>query len=157
LTASYQVYLLSPFHANLSKRLVKAPKIYFGDTALASYLMGIHDPEVLMEGPFLGPLFETAVFLEHLKWGSFRGDLPPMSYFRTKDGLEVDLLIEDGGRLIAREIKTKRTLDTQMGETVIKAEKLLKRPLNKIILAPVEKRISLGQGIDVCPWHDVEW
>lgn len=59
LIASYQVHLLQPFSANIAKRLIKAPKIYFGDTGLATYLMGIHDDEALLNGAALGPLFET--------------------------------------------------------------------------------------------------
>ncbi len=157
LQASYQVHLLPPFHANLSKRLIKAPKIYFGDTALASYLMGLHEEEVLTQGPFLGPLFETAVFLEHLKWGSFRGDIPRLSYFRTKEGLEIDLLIEEEGSHYAREIKTTRTLNPRIGENLAKAEKLLKRPLHKTILAPVEVKTRLNPEIEVRPWQEVGW
>ncbi len=157
LQASYQVYLLEPFHANLSKRLIKAPKLYFGDTALASYLIGIHDPEVLNSGPFLGPLLETAVFLEHIKYASFSARLPAFSYFRTKEGLEVDLLIEDAGKLMAREVKTSRTLYKEIGNPLLKMEALLKRPVEKTILAPVEAMTHLTVGLKVQPWHRVEW
>ena len=157
LQASYQIHLLHPFHANLSKRLIKAPKIYFGDTALASYLMGLHDAEVLNNGPFLGPLLETAVYLEHLKWGSQRGDIPSFSYFRTKEGLEVDLFIEEGSGLHAREVKASRTLTSEMGHNMITAEKYLDRPLTKTVLAPVESPTELARGVSVRPWHRVEW
>lgn len=157
LEASYQVYLLPPFFANLSKRLVKSPKIYFGDTALASYLMGIHDPEVLLQGPFLGPLFETAVVLEHLKWASFQGETPSLSYFRTKDGTEVDLMIEEGATLHAREIKSARTFGAAFAKNMLAAEGWLKRPLQKVILAPVEKSFHLKQEVEVRPWQRVGW
>lgn len=152
---SYQIYLLEPFHANLSKRLIKSPKIYFADTALASYLMGIHNEEVLQQGNFLGPLFETAVVLEHLKGASFGGQLPFLSYFRTKDGLEIDLLIEEGGKLYAREIKTTRTLSPSLGDALLQTEKLLRRPLEKTILAPVAEMTKLSHGVVVKPWHAI--
>ncbi|MEK7544890.1 MAG: ATP-binding protein [Patescibacteria group bacterium] len=157
LQASYQVYLLEPFHINLSKRLVKAPKIYFADTALASYLMGIHDPAVLNQGLFLGPLFETAVVLEHLKWASFSGEHPAFSYFRTNDGLEVDLFIETGGKIHAREIKTSRTLNPLLAAGLLKTEALLQRPLEKCLLAPVERASTITQDVILKPWHHVEW
>lgn len=157
LEASYQIFLLPPFHANLSKRLIKAPKLYFGDTALATYLMGIHDPETLLKGPLLGPLFETAVVLEHIKWASFASGHPSLTYFRTKDGIEVDLLIEEGTTLHAREIKTSRTFSAYSTENLIKAEKLLKKPLIKELLAPVEKPAQVSEGIQVRPWHHVQW
>lgn len=155
--ASYQVFLLPPFHANLSKRLIKSPKLYFGDTALATYLMGIHDAETLLNGPLLGHLFETAVVLEHIKWASFNPGHPALTYFRTKDGTEVDMLIEDGNKLHAREIKTSRTLNAYSTENLIKVEKLLKKTLVKDLLAPVEKSFQIAANIAVRPWHQVKW
>lgn len=157
LEASYQIFLLPPFHANLSKRLIKSPKLYFGDTALATYLMGIHDPETLLQGPFLGHLFETAVILEHIKWASFKGKHPSLTYFRTKDGIEVDLLIEEGNNLFAREIKTFRTLNAYSTLNLIKTEKLLKKPLVKELLAPVPKPILIEKGVMAQIWHHVKW
>ena len=157
LQASCQIFLLRPYHANLSKRLIKAPKIYFGDTALASYLMGLHDADTLIQGPFLGPLFETAVFLEHMKWKSFQERGGGLTFFRTKDGLEVDLMIEDGRTIHAREIKTSRTMGSQMGEALLRAEKLFRKPLTKTILAPLERRSGISGDIELRPWHDVEW
>ncbi len=157
LRASYQVYFLEPFHANISKRLIKAPKIYFGDTALASFLMGIHDKRLLHSSPFIGPLFETACFLEHIKAASFRTDLSRFSYFRTKEGLEIDLMIESGTKLHAREIKSSRTITSQLAKNLLEAEKLLERGFNKKILAPVERKIVLAHKVEVLPWHQIEW
>lgn len=157
LQASYQVYLLPPYHVNISKRLIKSPKIYFGDTALASYLMGIHDPEVLLQGPFLGSLFETAVVLEHLKWASFSGETPSLSYFRTQDGIEIDLFIENGSKIHAREIKSNRTFSPFLLQPFAKAEKLLKRTLEKTIFAPVTDTRRGSSDIVIKPWHHVSW
>lgn len=157
LQASYQIYLLQPFHANVSKRLVKAPKIYFGDTALASYLMGIHDSEVLLKGPSLGPLFETAVVLEHLKWASFHGERPFLYYFRSKEGIEIDLLIEKGEKILGREIKTTRILMPRFGENLLKVEKLLGKKMEKTIFAPISKELKLSSTITVKPWQKVRW
>lgn len=156
LQASYQVYLLEPFYANLSKRLIKSPKIYFGDTALASYLMGIHSKEVLNEGPFLGPLFETAVILEHLKKSSFSSSKPTLSYFRTKDGTEVDLLMEYENKIYLREIKSTRTIKPNLKNSLIKAEILLKKKTIKSILAPIEKEIKLSSDVTVKSWHHTD-
>ncbi len=157
LEASYQVFLLPPFHANISKRLIKAPKIYFGDTALASFLMGIHNQEVLLEGPFLGHLFETAVFLEHIKYLGFHSEIPSLSYFRSRDGLEVDLIIEDGLMVHAREIKTTRTIKPNLADNLLKLEKLLKKKLKKVVLAPVEDEAKLTSDVSVRPWQKVGW
>lgn len=156
LQASYQIVLLQPYHANISKRLIKAPKMYFSDTALASYLMGIHDPDVLLRGPFLGHLFETAVVLEHIKWASMTGTSATFSYFRTKDGIEVDLFIEQGIDIYAREIKSSRTRTTFSTKNLNITEQLLRRPLHKSILAPVEESFMLS-GVTVQPWHNVDF
>ncbi|MFA5855287.1 MAG: ATP-binding protein [Candidatus Gracilibacteria bacterium] len=153
LEASYQIFLLQPFHANLSKRLIKAPKLYFRDTALATYLMGIHDSETLMKGLSFGPLFETAVVLEHIKRNSFTTNPLVLNYFRTKDGTEADLLVQDGNDLTAKEIKTSRTLNPSLADNLIKVEKILGRPIKKELLAPVPKSTILSKGVVVKPWN----
>lgn len=157
LKASYQVHFLEPFAVNLSKRIVKAPKIYFCDTALATYLMGIHDSETLLNHPSFGALFETASVLEHLKWGTQQGDMPHLSYFRTKEGLEVDLIVEEGSALFLREIKSTRTLTPGLGDALEKTRALLKRKASMAFLAPVEKTTALTSEIEVRPWHDARW
>lgn len=157
LQASYQVHLLQPYHANIPKRTIKSPKIYFGDTALASYLMGIHDPESLLQGPSYGHLFETAVFLEHVKWATNHGAHDPMYFFRTREGVEIDLLIDQGATAQAREIKGSRTITPQMGQDLRQAEQLLGRPLHKTILAPVATEYPLTAGLTVRPWPQVGW
>lgn len=157
LESSYQIFLLAPFHANLSKRLIKAPKLYFGDTALATYLMGIHDAETLLKGPMFGPLFETATMLEHIKWANFAAKHSSLTYFRTKTGTEVDILIEDGANIHAREVKTSRTITPSFAENLLVAEKLLKKHLIKTLLAPVDKSRQISEDVKVQPWHWGNW
>lgn len=110
LEAGYQVYLLYPYYKNIGKRLIKSPKLYFTDTALASYLLGIHDNETLLKSPSFGPLFETAVIVDVLKRFYNFGQLPSLYYLRTRDGLEADLVIETGKGLYLFEIKTSMTI-----------------------------------------------
>jgi uncharacterized protein len=153
LQASYQVHLLQPYHANITKRLVKSPKIYFGDTALATYLMGIHEPTILLQGPHWGPLFETSVFLEQVKTLSMTGDIPSLSFFRSHDGLEVDLLIELDGKIHAKEIKASKTPSPAWGNNLKTLERLLKKPLQKTVLAPVNKSIQISDDITIRSWH----
>jgi hypothetical protein len=99
LEASGQVCLLPPYFRNFGKRLIKSPKAYWLDTAVSAFLMGIHTPEPLTHGPFLGPLFETAVVAAWVKAFHHPG-LPPQLYdWRSRDGLEIDLIVECDGRL----------------------------------------------------------
>ncbi|MBI4227189.1 MAG: ATP-binding protein [Candidatus Omnitrophica bacterium] len=110
LEASYQIYLLYPYYKNIGKRLVKRPKLYLTDTGLASYLLGLHDAEALQNGPSFGPLFETLVVTEMLKRFLHAGQMPSIYYLRTRDGLEVDLVIELNQQLHLFEIKSAMTI-----------------------------------------------
>ena len=111
LEASYLVFLLRPHHANFNKRLIKSPKLYFLDTGLLCWLLGIQESGQLEAHPLRGAVFETFVISELRKAFLNRGE-PPMFYFwRDSNGNEVDLLIESGGGLIPIEIKSGQTLN----------------------------------------------
>ncbi len=95
LEASYLVFRLRPWHANIGKRLVKRPKLYFWDTGLVCHLSGIRSTEALESGPLGGPVFENLIVAEILKAAAHRGlDVEP-HYFRESNGLEADLLVHD--------------------------------------------------------------
>lgn len=99
------IYLLRPYSANIAKRLIKSPKLYFLDTGLAAYLTNWTTAEVLASGAMAGAFFETYVISEILKSYLFRGIDPPLYYLRDKEGHEVDLIIEREHTLYPVEIK----------------------------------------------------
>jgi predicted AAA+ superfamily ATPase len=106
LVTSNLVYLLRPYHNNITKRTVKAPKLYFLDTGLAAYLTRWNTAEVLKNGAMAGAFFETFVISEIMKSYGNKGILDlPLYFYRDRDGSEIDLLIEDGGVLYPVEIK----------------------------------------------------
>ena len=106
LISSNIVYLLQPYYSNSLKRAVKTPKLYFLDTGLIAYLTKWTTPEVLEAGAMAGAFFETLVVGEVLKSFYNAGILePPLYYYRDKDGKEIDLLIEQDGKLHPVEIK----------------------------------------------------
>ncbi len=105
LQASGLVHLLEPWHSNLTKRLVKAPRLFFLDTGLCTYLTGWTSPETLEAGALSGAILETWVFGEMLKGYLHNGRMPPFFYYRDKDGKEVDLLIVQDGRIHPVEVK----------------------------------------------------
>lgn len=111
LEASYLVFLLRPHHANFNKRLIKSPKLYFLDTGLLCWMLGIQKPEQLAAHPLRGSIFETFVISELRKDFLNRGEPPMFYYWRDSNGNEVDLLIELGGGLIPIEIKSGQTLN----------------------------------------------
>ena len=110
LETGYQILLLRPYYRNIGKRMVKRPKIYFTDTGLASYLLGIHTREQLLNGQYFGPLFETVLVTDFWKRFLHHGQTPSLYFLRTQDGLEIDLLVEDENRLRLIEAKSTATI-----------------------------------------------
>lgn len=111
LEASYVVYLLQPHHANFNKRLVKSPKLYFYDTGLLCWLLGIQAAQQLTTHPLRGAIFETWVISELRKTWMHRGNPPAFYFWRDSYGLEVDLLIDQAGSLTPIEIKSGMTIN----------------------------------------------
>lgn len=124
LEASYLVFRLPAYRANLGKRLIKKPKLYFRDVGLACYLIGIETPEQLHTHPLRGALFETWVVSEVAKHFVHRGYRPRLFFYRDRGGHEVDLLIERGGGLTAIEIKSAVTPSSRYLDAI---ENLAKR------------------------------
>jgi predicted AAA+ superfamily ATPase len=113
LEASYVIYLLPPWYDNISKRLIKSPKLYFYDVGLASYLLGVRNKRHLIAHPLRGNLFENMIVSELLKTNFNRGADIDLYYFRDSNGNEIDLLIPDGQDLIPIEIKSSETFHNQ--------------------------------------------
>jgi predicted AAA+ superfamily ATPase len=106
LGASYIVYLLPPYYENIGKRLTKTPKMYFYDTGLAAYLLGIHDENQLQTHPLRGALFENMVINEMLKERFNAGKDSNLYFYRDKSQHEVDIIQWNGLTLNAYEIKS---------------------------------------------------
>ncbi len=110
LEASYILFLLPPHHRNFNKRLVKTPKLYFYDTGLAAWLLGVQSADQLAIHPQRGALFETWVVGELLK-GRYNRSLPSNLFFwRDNTGNEVDVLVDQGLSLLPIEIKSGQTI-----------------------------------------------
>lgn len=114
LEASYVVRRVAPFHRNFGKRLVKAPKLYFLDTGLAAWLLGIDSPQTMSSHVMRGPLFENWVVMDAVKHRAHHGDARPVYFWRDNIGTEVDLVLEDAGGLTGIEIKSGQTLAGDM-------------------------------------------
>lgn len=105
-----QIMLIPPFYENFGKRLVKTPKLYFVDSGLLCHLLGIRDEAMLKESPFRGAVYEGFVASEILKYRLNRGQDRGLYYFRDRQGLEVDFLLDAGNnRLVLMEVKASRT------------------------------------------------
>jgi len=110
LEASYIIFLLKPYHKNFKKRLIKSPKLYFIDTGLAAFLLGIQNPEHLSNHPLKGALFETFIISEFLKARFNKVKTNNLYYFRDSLGNEIDLILDYGDTNVPIEIKSGQTI-----------------------------------------------
>lgn len=135
LQASYIVTLLPPFFANTQKRLIKTPKLYFNDTGLACYLLGIETPDQLSRDKMRGNLFENFIITESLKYRFNQGKDRNLYFYRDSNQNEVDLLLQIGDRYKAIEIKSSQTYNPSF-EKGLKAFESLSdvKILNKFIV-----------------------
>lgn len=123
LKASYLVFELPPWFENIGKRLIKSPKLYFADTGLAAFLLGIHTAEQASRDPLRGNLYENLIVADVQKQLCNAGTRPELYFYRDTHGNEVDLLVRHGRALLPVEIKSSRTfsLDFLKGISRFKA------------------------------------
>lgn len=138
LQASYIVTLLPPYFENTSKRLTKMPKLYFLDTGLACYLLGIESPEQLSRDKMRGALFENFVVTEALKQRYNQGKESNLYFYRDSNQNEIDLLLKRNTRLYGIEIKSSMTYHKDF-------EKAFKR-IDEWVKAPVDGKAVVYAG-----------
>ncbi|MEK6557990.1 MAG: ATP-binding protein, partial [Candidatus Margulisiibacteriota bacterium] len=115
LEASYLIYFLRPFSTNRRKSLVKSPKLYFVDTGLASYLLGINDSDIWKTHPLRGNMYENYVISELWKQTRHAGERYPFYFYRDHHGKEVDLLMNPyGTHWVACEVKSTSTFNSRL-------------------------------------------
>jgi hypothetical protein len=110
----FLIQTLPPWSRNLSKRLVKTPRLVFGDTALMSHLLGLNEQRLAEPANWIGPLLENFVVMELQKQAAWSHVRPGLFHFRTQTGQEVDIVLEDAsGRIVGVEVKAASTVYTQ--------------------------------------------
>jgi predicted AAA+ superfamily ATPase len=153
LEASFQVFILRPYFANIGKRLVKSPKVYFIDTGLLCYLVGLRDPEHAAAGPMGGTIFENLVVAELFKIFIHRGEEPTMYFWQTASGSEeVDLIIEAQGELIPIEIKKTETVRLEMAKDITSFQKDFEDKVRRgYVVYPGGITLPLGNKVTSLP------
>ncbi len=152
LEAGFQIFLLRPYYANIGKRLVKAPKVYFTDTGLLCYLVGLRDVEHAMNGPMGGAIFENLVVADMLKIFLHRGEEPAMYYWRTSHGSEVDLIIETQGGLVPLEIKRTETPRPELAKGILSFKNDFgKKAAPGYVVIPGEVVLPLAEEVTSLP------
>ncbi len=141
LEASFIVFRVPAFHAHPRKRLVKMPKLYFHDTGLVCWLLGVRQPEQLHSHPLRGPIFETWVVSEMLKHRTNRGLTGGVSFYRDRNGAEVDLVIDRTDGLSLVEAKSSTTASSSLFDGI-------RRVRRHFADAPVDCDASVAYGGD---------
>lgn len=118
LEAAFVVHRIHPYHENFGKRVIKAPKVYFTEVGLASYLLGIQSPDQVGRDPLLGGLFENLVVNEILKARYNLGKPSGLHFMRDNHGNEVDLLLESDRQLVPIEVKAAMTWSERMAKGI---------------------------------------
>jgi uncharacterized protein len=156
LEATYIAFTLQPYYNNFKKRLIKSPKLYFYDTGLACMLLDIPDARSLAWHSLRGGLFENFIIVELLKRHLNRGLRPRFYFWRDSNGIEVDLLIERGGKLLAIEIKSTQTLTSFPTNNLKSFIQLIgDNTVEPYIVYGGEQNFHL-QGIQVLSWKSLD-
>jgi len=156
LEATYQVIVLRPYFANIGKRLVKTPKVYFMDVGTLCYLTGLKDPGHAASGPMGGAIMETAVLSEIVKALTHRGIEPRVYFWRTSAGTEVDIVVETEGKLVPIEVKLSATPRPEMASSIKAFQTALgDKTLPGYVVHPGDVRLPLGSKVSALPFSDL--
>ena len=156
LEATYQVFVLRPYFANIGRRLVKTPKVYFTDTGTLCALVGLKDVDHAAAGPMGGVIFETAVIMEVFKTLTHRGEQPQLHFWRTAQGAEVDLVVEAGTQLLPVEIKLAATPNVGMAKGIVAFQAAFGSKAGAgWVVHPGETRLPLAPQVSALPFSEL--
>jgi uncharacterized protein len=154
LEATGEIILVPPYFENLGKRLIKSPKVYWGDSGLACYLLGIRSASELERSPFLGPLFEGFIAAEILKSQTNHGLRKELYYFRDQQGLQLDFLVPRArAGLWLIEAKAGKTVHPAMAAPLLALQRALRKHSNRPIIVhrqshPAVSTSAVAGGIE---------
>jgi len=149
------IQLLYPYSSNTAKRTIKAPKIYFLDTGLASHLCSWNTPEVLRDGAQSGAMLETYAFTEILKSYWHNGDNPNIYFYRDTDQKEIDFVIERNMTLYPIEVKKTANPNTDDFRQ-FKTLSVFNKPIGTgAVICLYKKTISIGENVISVPVWEI--
>jgi predicted AAA+ superfamily ATPase len=151
---SFIIFLLKPHFKNFNKTIVKRPKVYFYDSALVCSLLRITSVKHLHTHPLRGAIFESMVVSEFVKQRTNAGVPVNLYYWRDKTGHEIDLVIDDAGKLLPVEIKSGKTVTNEFFKNLQYWNKLSKVK-RSVVLYAGEVREKRSSGTEVLPWRDL--
>jgi len=158
LEASFICFRLPSYHGNVSKRLIKMPKLHFYDTGLACWLMGIREGAQLDVHPLRGAIFEGWVVSEIVKQRFNRGETNGVYFFRDKSGLESDVLVQGRKSLKLVEVKAGQTITSDWAANAQKIMGMFaktKQPASAVVVYGGSERQERN-GITYLPWNAIQ-
>jgi len=155
LEASFILFRLNPYYENFGKRITKAPKIYFVETGLACYLLGIEKELQLARDPLLGGLFENLMVSEALKFRLNKGLDPNLFYFRDSNNNEVDLLLKWGKDLIPVEIKSSQTWHDNFAKGIVKFLDISNTGTRGLVVYGGDHSFSVSDKVEVTGFRNM--
>jgi hypothetical protein len=153
LESSFLIYLLRPHFQNFNKVIVKRPKIYFLDTGLASFLLGIKTVAQLNFHPLRGALFENLVVSELIKERTNQAEEINLFFWRDKTGHEIDVLVDEGLDLLPIEIKSGKTINSDYFKN-LRFWMNLSQQKKAMVLYTGNQTQTRSEGISVKNWKD---
>lgn len=158
LEASFIAFRLPGYHGNISKRLIKMPKLHFYDSGLVCWLLGIREVSQLNVHPLRGPIFESWVVAEIIKSRLAAGDSNGIYFFRDKTGLEADVLVQQGAKFIVVEVKAGQTISSDMAGSASRVVGILSSgglDAKPIVIHGGDAR-QTRNGVIYVPWDDIQ-
>lgn len=152
LEGAFLIRRLPPYFANISKRLIKSPKIYWRDSGVLHHLLGLGAKDDLIAQPWVGASWEGWVIEQILADRSSRGIDTAAHYFRTSDGLECDLVLESGGKRELIEIRLTTAPSTEDLAKLRKVQSLI--GADRIVLLTRVKQSHIGDKAWSCNLRD---
>ena len=146
------VFMLRPYSRKMTRRVVKTPKLYFGDTGLAAWLLRYPDPELLRGGPQSGAFFENLVVLECLKRKASLARNAELFFYRDSNRNEIDLVVEAGSSVTLVEIKQSATPRAEHFSTLSRLLPLFPKARG-YVAAPIAKDEPFSSALSAIPWH----
>ncbi|RJR14728.1 MAG: ATP-binding protein [Nitrospiraceae bacterium] len=151
LELTYQICLLKPYSRNINKRFVKSNKIFFTDSGIASYLLGISSSQQLMSSPYKGAVLETFVFAELLKAVKYAEQPAELFFYRTSDRKEIDFIIERGDSIAAVEVKFSQTVTKSDFRHIIDLQKSAGKLAAGYVFYMGEHILPFGENLYALP------
>lgn len=153
LQTSFIVYLLKPFYKNIGKRLIKTPKMYFIDSAIPAYLTKQGSSESLFNGSMGGAFFEGFIVIETLKIVRNKSANSDLYFWRSHDGIEIDLIIESAGKYYPVEIKKTQTPTSRHAESIEKFRTLFEGQVGEsFVVCNIDEEKPLTANVSALPW-----